>query len=140
MLRTDPELWLAPAPGATVHAARGDERDQGAVPRPDGGKPLAVGLDQSGAPVYADFTFMNGEQGGHVSISGISGVAAKTSYALFLLYMIFETAAGRALLGPHAAATRALVFNVKGEDLLHLDRPNRLLHRGRARALGARSG
>ena len=29
--------------------------------------------------MYADFDFMNGEQGGHVSISGISGVAAKTS-------------------------------------------------------------
>src|SRR5689334_3507273 len=26
VLRTEPELWLAPAPGATVHAARGDER------------------------------------------------------------------------------------------------------------------
>ena len=71
---------------------------------------------------------MNGEQGGHVSISGISGVAAKTSYALFLLHMIFETAAGRGLLGAHAANTKALVFNVKGEDLLHLDRPNRLFN------------
>lgn len=38
--------------------------------------------------------------------------------------MLFETAAGRALLGPHAPNTRALVFNVKGEDLLHIDRPN----------------
>ncbi len=125
VLRTDPELWLAPAPGATVHAARGDERVK-ALFVDQMRKPLAVGLDQSGAPVHADFTFMNGEQGGHVSISGISGVAAKTSYALFLLHMIFETAAGKALLGSHAPATKALVFNVKGEDLLHLDRPNRL--------------
>ena len=125
VLRTDPELWLAPAPGAVVHAARGGERVK-ALFVDQMRKPLAVGLDQSGEPVHADFTFMNGEQGGHVSISGISGVAAKTSYALFLLHMIFETAAGRALLGEHAPATKALVFNVKGEDLLHLDRPNRL--------------
>ncbi len=125
VLRTDPELWLAPNPGAEVHAATGDARTK-ALFEDQMRKPLAVGLDQSGEPVYADFTFMNGEQGGHVSISGISGVAAKTSYALFLLHMIFETSAGRMLLGASAANTKALVFNVKGEDLLHLDRRNRL--------------
>ncbi len=125
VLRTDPELWLAPAPGAVVHAATGSERVK-ALFVDQMRKPLAVGLDQSGEPVFADFTFMNGEQGGHISISGISGVAAKTSYALFLLHMIFETAAGKTLLGEHAASTKALVFNVKGEDLLHLDRPNKL--------------
>jgi hypothetical protein len=125
VLRTVPELWLAPAPGAVVHAAKGDERKQ-ALFLDQMRKPLAVGLDQSGEAVHADFTFMNGEQGGHVSISGISGVAAKTSYALFLLHMIFEAESGRRLLGEHAANTKALVFNVKGEDLLHLDRPNKL--------------
>ena len=59
-----------------------------------------------------------------LSISGISGVATKTSYALFLLYMLFETEAGRALLGAGAPNTKALVFSVKGEDLLHIDRDN----------------
>ena len=138
VLRTDPELWLAPRPGAVVYAARGPERDKALfVDQMD--QTLAVGLDQSGAPVYADFGFMNGEQGGHVSISGISGVAAKTSYALFLLHQIFETQAGRRLLGRHAPSTKALVFNVKGEDLLHLDRPNRRFDDGQ-RARWARLG
>lgn len=138
VLRTVPELWVAPAPGAEVHRAAGEERAR-ALFEDQMRSPLAVGLDQSGQPVHADFTFMNGEQGGHVSISGISGVAAKTSYALFLLYTIFETTAGRALLGASAPETRALVFNVKGEDLLHLDRPNRLMtteHRERWTRLG----
>jgi DNA helicase HerA-like ATPase len=67
---------------------------------------------------------MSGERGGHVSISGVSGVATKTSYALFLLYQLLETPHGAALLGPARAQTHALVFNVKGEDLLHLDRRN----------------
>jgi hypothetical protein len=138
VLRTDPELWVAPAPGAAVHAATGRERAK-ALFEDQMRKPLAVGLDQAGQAVHADFTFMNGEQGGHASISGISGVAAKTSYALFLLHMIFETPAGKALLGEHAVSTKALVFNVKGEDLLHLDRPNRLFNeeqRARWAALG----
>jgi uncharacterized protein len=123
VLRTVPELWVAPTPGAPVVRALGDHRAQ-ALFIDQMERPLAVGVDQSGAPVHADFSFLDGTKGGHLSISGISGVATKTSYALFLLYMLFETAHGRSLLGAHAPQTRAIVFNVKGEDLLHIDRPN----------------
>ena len=123
ILRTTPELWLAPSPGAPVEQAAGEHRDR-ALFLDQMERAFAVGVDQSGQPVFADFSFMNGEKGGHVSISGISGVATKTTYALFLLYMLFETEQGRRMLGAEAANTRALVFNVKGEDLLHLDRRN----------------
>ncbi len=123
VLRTVPERWLAPAPGARVSRATGAHREQ-ALFLDQMKSPLAIGLDASGAPVYADFAFMSGEKGGHVSISGVSGVATKTTYAAFLLYMLLETDEGRRLLGAHGPSTRALVFNVKGEDLLHLDRPN----------------
>lgn len=123
ILRTVPELWLAPGPGAAVHRAVGAHR-AAALFLDQMERPLAVGLDQAGQPIYADFAFIDGEKGGHVSISGVSGVATKTSYALFLLYMLFEMPEGRAMLGPSAPSTRALVFNVKGEDLLHIDRDN----------------
>lgn len=123
VLRTLPERWLPPAPGAVVRPARGEDREN-ALFLDQMEKPLPVGYDQFRQPVFADFTFMNGEKGGHVSISGVSGVATKTSYALVLLYLLMETEQGRALLGPHAPATRSLVFNVKGEDLLHVDRLN----------------
>jgi len=124
VLRTVPELWLPPDPGCDVHRATGIHRDQGLF-LDQMEKRLAAGLDQGGQPVYVDFSFLNGEKGGHLSISGISGVATKTTYALFLLYMLLETEQGRMLLGPAVTQTRALVFNVKGEDLLHIDRPNR---------------
>jgi hypothetical protein len=124
VLRTAPELWLPPMPGAAVRrVSPGPERDA-ALFVDQMVHPLPIGVDQAGDPVLADFSFINGEKGGHVSISGVSGVATKTSYALFLLYMLFETEEGRRLLGPHAPGTHALVFNVKGEDLLHIDRPN----------------
>jgi DNA helicase HerA-like ATPase len=123
ILRTVPEMWLPPDPGAVGTRVRGEERSVALfVDQMD--HPLALGLDTDRQPIYADFSFINGEKGGHISISGISGVATKTSYALFALYMLFETPEGRALLGAHAPNTKALVFNVKGEDLLHLDRPN----------------
>lgn len=124
VLRTVPERWIAPLPGAEVRRAEGAERDL-ALFADQMEQRLPVGLDQSGQAVHADWSFMDGQQGGHVSISGISGVAAKTSYALHLLYMIGESPAGRALLGPQASQTRSVAFNVKGEDLFHLDRPNR---------------
>ena len=123
VLRTIPELWIAPTPGSVVRRAAGATRDA-ALFCDQMEQRLAVGLDQSGQPVYADWSFLSGQQGGHVNITGISGVATKTSYATFLLYGILETEAGRGLLGQHAPNTRALVFNAKGEDLLHLDRPN----------------
>jgi hypothetical protein len=124
ILRTVPELWLAPRSGAEIRAAQGVEREQ-ALFADQMSDRLPVGLDQSGQPIWADFSFMNGEKGGHVSITGISGVATKTSYATFLLYQLFETEQGRRLMGQQAPNARALVFNVKGEDLMHLDRPNR---------------
>jgi DNA helicase HerA-like ATPase len=123
ILRTVPELWLAPAPGAPVVRATGGHREL-ALFLDQMDQPLAVGLDQAGEPVFADFAFLNGDKGGHMSISGISGVATKTTYALFLLYMLFETEEGVRLLGARASQTRALVFAVKGEDLMHLDRAN----------------
>ena len=123
ILRTIPELWLAPLPGSAVELVEGSARDE-ALFVDQMTQRLAVGLDQHDRPIFADFSFMSGERGGHVSISGVSGVATKTSYALFLLYQLLETPQGAALLGADRPQTHALVFNVKGEDLLHLDRRN----------------
>ena len=49
-----------------------------------------------------------------------SGVATKTSFALFLLHSIFRSG----VLGARAVNAKALVFSVKGEDLLFLDYAN----------------
>ena len=64
--------------------------------------------------------FLDGTRGAHVSISGISGVATKTSFALFLLHTLFTSGA----LGARRLNAKALIFSVKGEDLLFLDQPN----------------
>lgn len=125
ILRTMPELWMPPQPGASVELARGDDRRIALFQDRMQESELRVGLDHSDQPVSIDWSFLNGEKGAHLSISGISGVATKTSYALFVLYMLMETYEGRRLLGPHVSDTKAIVFNVKGEDLLHIDRPNR---------------
>ena len=126
VLRVVPELFVAPHAGALATRAVGEHRTVALFEDEMTRGKLPVGLDLGGAPVYADMRFVDGRSGGHVSISGISGVATKTSYALFLLYQLLETEQGMDLLGGRAGreSVRALVFNTKGEDLLHVDRPN----------------
>jgi DNA helicase HerA-like ATPase len=117
--RIEPETYVPPLPGTPVRRATGAERDTALYFDRMAAK-LPIGLGRDGAPLYANLEFLDGTRGAHVNISGISGVATKTSYATFLLYSLFRSG----VLGAEAANTKALVFNVKGEDLLFLDQPN----------------
>jgi DNA helicase HerA-like ATPase len=123
--RVDPEIFVAPYPGQQVYRSEGDDREQAlyfdAMLRD--GTAFRAGLSRDDRPVYGNLEFLDGTRGAHMNISGISGVATKTSYALFLLYSLFHSG----VLGKHAANTKAIVFNVKGEDLLWLDKPNKKL-------------
>ncbi|GIJ46984.1 ATPase [Virgisporangium aliadipatigenens] len=131
--RVDPEVYVPPSPGAVVRRATGDAR-AGALyfDRMDRRVPMGFGRD--GEPVYLNADFLDGSRGAHVSISGISGVATKTSFATFLLYSMLRSG----VLGGagEAANTRALIFNVKGEDLLFLDHPNTRLDERTVAAYG----
>ncbi|WP_232665362.1 ATP-binding protein [Pseudonocardia sp. TRM90224] len=117
--RVEPECYVPPTPGATVQRASGEERAQ-ALYFDKMDKKVPVGIGRDGAPIYVNLEFLDGTRGGHVSISGISGVATKTSFALFLLYSIFTSG----VLGKKSVNAKALVFSVKGEDLLFLDQRN----------------
>jgi DNA helicase HerA-like ATPase len=117
--RVEPEIFVPPRPGQEVRRATGLRRDQALFF--DGmERKVPIGLSRDGLPVFANLDFLDGARGAHVNISGISGVATKTSYATFLLHSLFTSGA----LGGDAANTHAIVFNVKGEDLLFLDQPN----------------
>jgi hypothetical protein len=120
--RFEPEVFVPPRPGQEVRIAEGEERDRALFfDRME--RKVPVGLARTGEPVWVNFEFINGERGAHINISGISGVATKTSYATFLLHSLF----GSGVLGNAVVNTKALVFNVKGEDLMHLDRVNNRL-------------
>jgi DNA helicase HerA-like ATPase len=119
--RVDPEVYVPPTPGAVVHRAQGDAR-AGALYFDRMDRTIPMGFGRDGAAMFLNADFLDGSRGAHVSISGISGVATKTSFATFLLYSVFRSG----VLGGagETANTRALIFNVKGEDLLFLDYPN----------------
>jgi DNA helicase HerA-like ATPase len=131
--RVEPEIYVPPTPGAPVARATGEERD--AALYFDGmQRRVPIGVGRDGEPLYLNADFLDGTRGAHVSISGVSGVATKTSFATWLLYAVF----GCGVLGGsgETANTRALVFNVKGEDLLFLDHANTRLDDGIRAAYG----
>jgi len=123
--RFEPEVFVPPLPGALVVRAEGADRDQALFF--DGmAKRLPAGLSREDEPFYVNLEFLDGTRGAHVNISGISGVATKTTYATFLLHSLFTSG----VLGADALNTKALIFNVKGEDLLWLDHDNAALDGG----------
>ena len=117
--RFEPEVFVPPRPGQPVRIAEDEERER-ALFFDQMERRFPVGVTRNGDPLWVNFEFLNGERGAHVNISGISGVATKTSYATFLLHSLFTSG----VLGTASVNTKALIFNVKGEDLLHLDRVN----------------
>mgnify|MGYP006279150985 CR=1 FL=1 len=72
-------------------------------------------------PIHINSEFLLGPEGAHLNISGISGLAAKTSYAMFLLKSIQH----KCLINSNANDNLAFVLlNVKGRDLLAIDETN----------------
>ena len=127
--RMIPEIWTAPLAGQIVHRATGVERDL-ALYVDDMGRKMPVGLAPDGSPIFLDLDFFDGTKGGHMSISGVSGVATKTTYAFFFIRMLTgarhlrESTENYDVVGDSLHNTRVLVFNVKGQDLLWLDTHN----------------
>ena len=115
--------------------ATGTQRDSALYFDEMGASKVPVGFGRDGQPVFVNFEFVDGTRGAHVSISGVSGIATKTSFAMFLLHSITNCG----VLAGEAHNTKVLVFSVKGEDLLFLDYANSRLTAAQ-RALYARLG
>ena len=122
VLRQIPEEPLQPVPLGSVWLAtdtdvvlalRMDAYTVGE--RPTG---IPVGLYAAGgleSPVYLDCDFLLGPEAAHLNITGVSGLATKTSAVEFLLNSIFQT------FPAHKGSVAAVCFNVKGPDLCFLD-------------------
>jgi uncharacterized protein len=124
VLRQLPEEPLQPVPMGRVYLAT--DADVAVALRMDGylkegartGIPIGVyhagGTD---APIYLDADFLLGAEAAHLNITGVSGLATKTSAIEWIMQSIFT----------HFPASKgsvaAVCFNVKGPDLCFLDQP-----------------
>ena len=75
-------------------------------------------------PVNLNSKFIIGPEGAHLNISGISGLAAKTSYAMFLMKSIQDRYLYKAQSEDDEDSVAFVMFNVKGKDLLAIDEFN----------------
>lgn len=80
--------------------------------------------DKITLPVHFNSQFLIGPEGAHLNISGISGLAAKTSYTMFLMKAIQDQYIQQTSNNDSVAF---VIFNVKGRDLLAIDEPNEKL-------------
>jgi hypothetical protein len=69
------------------------------------------------SPIWLDSDYLCGPEAGHANWTGQSGLATKTSHAVFLLSALFQKQR------EESKSVAALMFNVKGADLLWLDKP-----------------
>ena len=133
VLRQLPDEPLQPVPLGDVFLA--GDADIAVALRMDGylaegartGIPIGVyhagGTD---APIYLDADFLIGPEAAHLNITGVSGLATKTSAIEWILSSIF------AHFPEQKGSVAALCFNVKGPDLCFLDEEGAIDERDRA--------
>ena len=82
------------------------------------------GCEKVTLPVNLNSKFIIGPEGAHLNISGISGLASKTSYAMFLLKAIQDSYMQKNPKSEDEDSVAFVLFNVKGKDLLAIDQLN----------------
>ncbi len=119
-----PEEPLQPVPMGQVYLA--DDNDVAVALRMDGylkegsRTGIPVGVYRAGgtdAAIYLDADFLLGPEAAHLNITGVSGLATKTSAIEWIMGSIF------AHFPPQKGSVAAVCFNVKGPDLCFIDQP-----------------
>lgn len=82
------------------------------------------GCEKVTLPVNLNSKFIIGPEGAHLNISGISGLASKTSYAMFLLKATQDSYMKKDPQNEDEDSVAFVLFNVKGKDLLAIDQLN----------------
>src|SRR3954463_879034 len=133
VLRQLPEEPLQPVPMGRVYLA--DDDDVAIGLRMDGylkegaRTGIPVGVSRAGgthAPIYLDADFLIGPEAAHLNITGVSGLATKTSAIEWILSSIFTHFPAQ------KGSIAAVCFNVKGPDLCFLDEEGTIDDRDRA--------
>jgi hypothetical protein len=127
VLRQIPEEPLQPVPMGQVFLA--EEADVQVALRMDSylregaNTGIPIGVYRAGgtdAVIYLDADFLLGPEAAHLNITGVSGLATKTSAVEWLLASLFTH------FPEEKGSIAAVCFNVKGPDLCYLDQPGKI--------------
>jgi hypothetical protein len=127
VLRQMPEEPLQPVPMGEVFLATDEDVSlalrMDAYTREGARTAIPIGLYCAGgmdSPIFLDADFLLGPEAAHLNITGVSGLATKTSAVEFILASLF------AHFPESKGSVAAVCFNVKGPDLCYLDQPGDL--------------
>jgi len=127
VLRQIPEEPLQPVPmGQVFLAAEADVQvalRMDSYLREGANTGIPVGVYRAGgtdAVIYLDADFLLGPEAAHLNITGVSGLATKTSAVEWLLSSLFTH------FPAEKGSIAAVTFNVKGPDLCYLDQPGKV--------------
>lgn len=120
VIHNDKENYMPVQDGASVFIADAEDVEKAlGLDIINKNNPIPCGLLRmsSGTTVVANYDgdFLLGPEGAHLNISGISGLATKTSYIMFLLQAIQQKTNNDVAF---------IILNVKGDDLLRLHELN----------------
>ncbi len=134
VLTTAPPRLAPPLEGSRVHLAGPGAADAAyGFDEIDPDARLDIGIVRNGAAGTAgraalDLDYLLGQNGGHLLVNGKSGKATKSSFLLHVVYLLLRRAGALQAVAPADPDRLQVVpvlFNVKGTDLLYLDRPHR---------------
>jgi len=108
------DVYAPPEGGARVRTLKPEDADLLARNIPQENRILIGFARGSFIPVYIHSEYLLGEQAAHANISGKTGLATKTSYALFMAYNILAWAKN------NNKKVIVVMLNVKGGDLMRL--------------------
>ncbi len=134
ILRTEPDIQTPPLEQSEVIIG-GEADARLAYDFESMSQPMPVGLLRNGAG-YAgqgqiDLAYLLGENGGHLNVNGMAGVGTKTSFLLTVIKLL-QRQARLSLTTRERLHIAPIILNVKGEDLMWIDRPNRHFKQGHA--------
>lgn len=129
ILNTEPFVLTPPRERSKVFLAQpGDARKAYGANEIE--RPLEIGLIKNGGdsviePGVIDLDYLLGANGGHMNVTGVSGRGTKSSFLLFVTWMLLRRARRQAKelpSDPNRLRIVPIIFNVKGLDLFHIDR------------------
>ncbi len=114
--RIEPEIYIPPNPTNEVYKANINHTELALYFDKMENK-IPIGFLRDNNIAYLNLDFIDGTNGAHINISGMSGIATKTTFATFLLFSLFQKSS-------QAHTYKAIIFNVKSTDLLYLNKKN----------------
>jgi hypothetical protein len=133
VLRQVPDEPMQPVPMGRVFMATDEDvalaLRMDTYLRPESRTAIPIGVYRAGrntSPVYLDADFLVGAEAAHLNITGVSGLATKTSAVEWLLSSAF------AHFPPSKGTVAAICLNVKGPDLCFLDQPGSITEQDEA--------